>query len=76
VTGSEAKLIGLVERSAVLARLVLDLKETAPVAGLAPEAQFDAIVEAYLRINETVDRERGTRVGRPPIEVTRVRAPG
>jgi hypothetical protein len=49
------------------------LQETAPVAGLAPEAQFDAIVEAYLRINETVDRERGTRVGRPPIEVTRVR---
>jgi hypothetical protein len=49
------------------------LQETAPVAGLAPEAQFDAIVEAYLRINETVDRERGTRVGRPPVEVTRVR---
>jgi hypothetical protein len=49
------------------------LQETEPVSKLPPAAQFDAIVEAYLRIGETLDRERGTRYFRPPMEITRVR---
>lgn len=49
------------------------LQETAPVAALPPEAQFNAIVEAYLRFLDTSDRAHyGRSPGRPPIDVTRV----
>ncbi len=49
------------------------LQETAPVAALPPEAQFNAIVEAYLQFQETSDRAHyGRSPGRPPIGVTKV----
>jgi hypothetical protein len=50
------------------------LRETEPVAGLPPEAQFDALVQGYVRFTAFLDKERGTRVlGPPPIEITRFR---
>ena len=49
------------------------LQETEPVSKLPPAAQFDAIVEGFLKAGEAVDRERGTRSFRPPIEITRSR---
>jgi hypothetical protein len=48
-------------------------QETAPVAQLPAEDQFDAIVAAYVRFVDTVDRSRGMR--RPqhaPIEIIKI----
>jgi hypothetical protein len=50
------------------------LQETEPVAGLPPEAQFEALVPGYVRFFSNLDKERyGRTVGSPPIEITRVR---